>query len=311
MSDSVEKVVVIGSGPAGYTAALYAARAALKPLVLAGSPPNLPGGQLMITTDIENFPGFPKGIAGPELMELFKQQAERFGTRILEENAVSVDLSKRPFTVKHDGGETKAETLIVATGASAQWTNAKGETTYQNRGVSACATCDGFFFRNLDVLVVGGGDTAMEEATYLTNHARKVTVIHRRDALRASQVMQDRAKNNPKISFLWDSVVEEIVGDGKKMQGAMVKNVKTSAVTKVEAQGLFVAIGHKPNTEAFAGQLDLDDKGYIKTAPGTTRTSIPGVFAAGDVQDSVYRQAITAAGTGCMAAIEVERFLAH
>ncbi len=311
MSDKVEKVVIIGSGPAGYTAALYAARAALEPLVLAGTVPNLPGGQLMITTDIENFPGFPKGIGGPELMDLFKAQAERFGTRVLEENAVSVDLSRRPFTVTHDGGTTRAEALIVATGASAMWTNAKGEKEYQTRGVSACATCDGYFFRNLDVLVVGGGDTAMEEATYLTNHARKVTVIHRRDQLRASKVMQERARNNPKIGFLWDSVVEEIVGDGKKMQGALVKNVKTGAVTRVEAQGLFVAIGHKPNTEIFAGKLELDDKGYVKTQPGTTRTSVPGVFAAGDVQDSVYRQAITAAGTGCMAAIEVERFLAH
>lgn len=311
MSDNVEKVVVIGSGPAGYTAALYAARASLKPLVIAGSVPNLPGGQLMITTDIENFPGFPKGIAGPELMDLFKAQAERFGTRILEENALSVDFSKRPFTVKHDGGETKAETVIVATGASAQWTGAKGEKTYQNRGVSACATCDGFFFRGKEVLVVGGGDTAMEEATYLTNHASKVTVIHRRDQLRASKVMQDRAKTNPKIAFLWDSIVEEIVGDGQKVQGVMVKNVKTGEVTKVAAQGLFVAIGHKPNTEVFAGKLELDDKGYVKTQAGTTRTSVPGVFAAGDVQDSVYRQAITAAGTGCMAAIEAERFLAH
>ena len=309
MSDNVEKVVIIGSGPAGYTAALYAARANLKPLVLAGSPPNLPGGQLMITTDIENFPGFPKGIAGPELMDLFKAQAERFGTRILEQNVVEVDFSSRPFRIKHDEGETRAETIIVATGASATWTNAKGEKDYQNRGVSACATCDGFFFRGKEVLVVGGGDTAMEEATYLTNHATKVTVIHRRDALRASKVMQDRARANPKIAFLWDSVVEEIVGDGKKVQGVMVKNVKTGKVTRVEAQGLFVAIGHKPNTEVFAGKLDLDDKGYIKTVPGSTRTSVAGVFAAGDVQDSVYRQAITAAGTGCMAAIEAERFL--
>jgi len=311
MADNVEKVVIIGSGPAGYTAALYAARAALKPMVLAGSVPNLPGGQLMITTVIENFPGFPKGIAGPELMDLFKAQAERFGTRIVEENVVEVDLTSRPFRIKHDTGETKAEAIIVATGASAVWSGAKGEATYRNRGVSACATCDGFFFRGKEVLVVGGGDTAMEEATYLTLHASKVTLVHRRDQLRASKVMQDRARNNPKISFLWDSVVEEVLGDGDKMQGASIKNVKTGALTKVDAQGLFVAIGHKPNTEVFAGKLDLDDKGYIKTAPGTTRTSVPGVFAAGDVQDSVYRQAITAAGTGCMAAIEVERFLAH
>ena len=311
MAEKVENVVIIGSGPAGYTAALYAARASLSPVVLAGTIPNLPGGQLMITTEVENYPGFPKGITGPELMDLFRAQAERFGARILEENAEAVDFSARPFRIRHDNGELLAKVVIVATGATAQWTCAKGEDQYRNRGVSACATCDGFFFRGKDVLVVGGGDTAMEEATYLTNHARKVTIVHRRDQLRASKVMQERARANPKIGFLWDSVVEEIVGDGQKVQGALVKNVKTGAQSRVDADGLFVAIGHKPNTELFVGKLDLDPKGYVKTVPGTTRTSVEGVFSAGDVQDPVYRQAITAAGTGCMAAIEAERFLAH
>ncbi len=309
MAPTTEKVVIIGSGPAGYTAGIYAARASLNPLLLAGTIPFVPGGQLMITTEVENFPGFPKGVTGPELMELFKAQAERFGTRILDESAVEVDFSSRPFRVKADSTEVLAQSVIIATGASAMWTGAKGEKTYQSRGVSACATCDGFFFKNKDVLVVGGGDTAMEEATYLTNHARKVTVVHRRDALRASKIMQEKAKRNPKISFLWNSVVEEVVGDGKKMTGAQVKNLQTGAASLVEAQGLFVAIGHKPNTELFAGKLELDAKGYIKTNPGTTRTNVPGVFAAGDVQDAYYRQAITAAGTGCQAAIEVERFL--
>ena len=310
MAETVEKVVIIGSGPAGYTAALYAARAALKPLVIAGAVPNLPGGQLMTTTEIENFPGFPKGVSGPELMDLFRQQAERFGSRVLEENVVSVDFSARPFRVKHDSGEALASTAILATGASAQWLGVPGEETYKNRGVSACATCDGFFFRNMDVLVMGGGDTAMEEALFLTNHARKVTIVHRRDELRASKVMQDRAKAHPKIEFAWSSVIAEVVGDGKRMQGALLKHVRTGAITRVEAQGLFVAIGHKPNTGIFAGQVELDAKGYVKVQPGTPRTSVPGVFAAGDVQDSVYRQAVTAAGTGCMAAIEAERFLA-
>jgi len=312
MQGNTENVVIIGSGPAGYTAAIYAARAALNPVVLAGTIPHLPGGQLMTTTDIENFPGFPKGIAGPELMDLLKAQAERFGTRVLDESVSSVDFSSRPFRVRYGSGqELRAQTVIISTGASAQWTNAKGEEQYKSRGVSACATCDGFFFRNMDVLVVGGGDPAMEEAIYLTKHARKVTVIHRRDELRASKIMQERAKANPKVSFIWDSVVDEVVGDGKRLKGVILKNLKTGAQTTVEAQGLFVAIGHKPNTDLFVGQLDLDEKGYIKTLPGTPRTNIPGVFAAGDVQDSVYRQAITAAGSGAAAAIEAERFLSH
>ena len=311
MAQSTEKLVIIGSGPAGYTAGIYAARAALNPLLFAGTIPFTPGGQLMITTEVENFPGFPKGVTGPGLMELFKAQAERFGTRVVEESAIEVDLKSRPFRVKADSQEVLAESIIIATGASAMWSGAKGEEAYKNRGVSACATCDGFFFKNLDVLVVGGGDTAMEEATYLTKHARKVTIVHRRDALRASKIMQDKAKKNPKIAFVWNSVVEEVLGDGKKMNSARLKNVLNGEVQQVEAQGLFVAIGHKPNTELFAGKIDLDAKGYVKTTPGTTRTSVPGVFAAGDVQDPLYRQAVTAAGSGCQAAIEVERFLEH
>jgi len=311
MAHTPEKLVIIGSGPAGYTAGLYAARAALNPLLLAGTLPFTPGGQLMTTTDVENYPGFPKGVTGPELMALFRAQAERFGTRVLDENAVEVDLKARPFRVKHDAGEVHAESVIIATGASAMWTGAKGEETYKNHGVSACATCDGFFFKNLDVLVVGGGDTAMEEATYLTKHARTVTLVHRRDALRASKIMQDKAHKNPKIAFVWNSVVDEVFGDGKRMKGARLKNLVTGETRQLEAQGLFVAIGHKPTTELFVGQLELDVKGYIKTSPGTTRTSVPGVFAAGDVQDPVYRQAVTAAGSGCQAALEVERFLEH
>ncbi len=306
-----EKLVIIGSGPAGYTAGIYAARAALNPLMVAGTIPFTPGGQLMTTTEVENYPGFPKGVTGPELMELFRAQAERFGTRVLDENAVEVDFKDRPFRVKYDSGEVHADSVIIATGASAMWTFAKGEEAYKNHGVSACATCDGFFFKNLDVLVVGGGDTAMEEATYLTKHARSVRVVHRRDGLRASKIMQDKARKNPKISFVWNSVVEEIFGDGKRMKGARLKNLVTGEVQTLEAQGLFVAIGHKPTTELFAGKLELDVKGYIKTSPGTTRTSVPGVFAAGDVQDPVYRQAFTAAGSGCQAALEVERFLEH
>lgn len=307
--NKVEKVVIVGSGPAGYTAAIYAARAALEPVLVAGTIPNLPGGQLMITTEVENYPGFPKGVTGPELMDLFKAQAERFGTRLVDENAIEIDLSKRPFRVATDGGEIFAETLIIATGASAIWTGAKGEDSYKNRGVSACATCDGFFFKERDVLVVGGGDTAMEEATYLTKHARTVTIVHRRGELRASKIMQDRAKSNPKIRFAWNSVIDEVVGDGKRMQGALLRDTVSGEKRSIDAQGLFIAIGHKPNTELFDGQLTVDAKGYIKTEPGTTKTSVPGVFAAGDVQDPTYRQAITAAGSGCMAAIEAERFL--
>ncbi len=309
MAQRIEKVVIIGSGPAGLTAAIYAARAALDPVLFAGAAPNLPGGQLMITTEVENYPGFPKGVTGPELMQLFREQAERFETEILDENVTSVDLSQRPFKVTYEGGELYARTLIIATGASALWTGAEGEEQYKNRGVSACATCDGFFFKNMDVLVVGGGDTAMEEATYLTKHARKVTLVHRRDQLRASKIMQERAKQNPKIEFAWNQVIEKVVGDEKRMKGAILRNVQTGELRTVDAQGLFLAIGHKPNTELVAGKVEMDEKGYIKTVPGSTCTSVPGLFAAGDVQDPVYRQAITSAGSGCMAAIEAERLL--
>jgi thioredoxin reductase (NADPH) len=308
------KVVIVGSGPAGYTAAIYAARANLEPVVFAGGPSEsdprrVPGGQLMITTEVENYPGFPEGVTGPELMERFQKQAERFNTLIHLENVVKLDLSKRPFHVKGETHEYLAQSVIIATGASAKWTGVKGEDTYMNRGVSACATCDGFFFKGADVLVVGGGDTAMEEALYLSKLCNSVTVIHRRDTLRASKIMQDRAKANPKIRFLWDSVIEEIVGDERGVTGAIVKNLKTGDSKKVDAKGIFIAIGHQPTTELFRDALKLQPNGYVWVQPGTTRTSIEGVFACGDVMDPTYRQAITAAGTGCMAAIEAERWM--
>ncbi|NPD29628.1 thioredoxin-disulfide reductase [Corallococcus exiguus] len=313
--DKIQKVTIIGSGPAGYTAAIYAARANLEPVVFAGGPTlehpqRVPGGQLMVTTDVENYPGFPEAITGPELMERFQKQAERFGTVIHMENVTKVDFSKRPFLLESESGlQVRSETVIISTGATAKWLNVKGEDTYKNRGVSACATCDGAFFKKQDVLVVGGGDTAMEEATYLAKIVNHVTLIHRRDSLRASKVMQERALNNPKISFMWDSAVEEVVGDGKGMTGAVVRNLKTGDSKLVNAHGLFVAIGHTPNTELFQGILETHQGGYLKTIPGSTRTNIEGVFACGDVQDSYYRQAITAAGTGCMAAIDAERWL--
>jgi thioredoxin reductase (NADPH) len=313
--DKIQKVTIIGSGPAGYTAAIYAARANLEPVVFAGGPTlehpqRVPGGQLMVTTDVENYPGFPEAITGPELMERFQKQAERFNTVIHMENITKVDFSQRPFLLESESGmKVRSETVIISTGATAKWLNVKGEDTYKNRGVSACATCDGAFFKKQDVLVVGGGDTAMEEATYLAKIVNHVTLIHRRDSLRASKVMQERALNNPKISFLWNSAVEEVVGDGKGMTGAVVRNLKTNDSQLVKAHGLFVAIGHTPNTELFQGILETHQGGYLKTVPGSTRTNIPGVFACGDVQDSYYRQAITAAGTGCMAAIDAERWL--
>lgn len=314
MAKDIEKVAIIGSGPAGYTAAIYAARANLTPVMFAGGPAEndpqrVPGGQLMITNDVENYPGFPESITGPELMERFQKQAERFGTRIHMENVISVDFSKRPFHLRGESKEVWSQTVIIATGASAKWLNVKGEETYKNRGVSACATCDGFFFKDQDVLVVGGGDTAMEEATYLSKICKTVTLVHRRDTLRASKIMQERAKANPKIRFLWHSVVEEVVGDAKGMTGAQVRHVQSNALTFVPAQGLFVAIGHVPNTHLFSGKLELHENGYLKTVPGSTRTSAPGVFACGDVQDHFYRQAVTAAGTGCMAAIDAERWM--
>ncbi len=309
-----KKVVIVGSGPAGYTAAIYAARANLEPVVFAGGPSEsdarrVPGGQLMITTEVENYPGFPTGVTGPELMEHFQKQAERFNTVIHMENVVQLDLSKRPFHVKGETKEYLAQTVIIATGASAKWLNVKGENEFMNRGVSACATCDGFFFKNTDVIVVGGGDTAMEEANYLSKMCKSVTVIHRRDTLRASKIMQERSLKNPKIKFLWDSAIEEVVGDTKGVTGARVKNFKTGEVTTVAAQGVFVAIGHVPTTELFKDVLKLQANGYLWVEPGTSKTSIEGVFASGDVSDSTYRQAITAAGTGCMAAIEAERWM--
>jgi thioredoxin reductase (NADPH) len=308
------KVVIVGSGPAGYTAAIYAARANLSPVVFAGGPSEsdarrVPGGQLMITTEVENYPGFPASITGPELMEAFQKQAERFHTVVHMENVVKLDLSKRPFHVKGESKEYLAETVIIATGASAKWLNVKGEDAFMNRGVSACATCDGFFFKNTDVLVVGGGDTAMEEANYLSKMCSLVTVVHRRDSLRASKIMQERALNNPKIKFIWDSAIEEVVGDQKGVTGAIVKNLKTGDSKKVDAKGVFVAIGHVPTTELFKETLKLQANGYLWVQPGTAKTSIEGVFAAGDVSDATYRQAVTAAGTGCMAAIEAERWM--
>jgi thioredoxin reductase (NADPH) len=309
------KVVILGSGPAGLTAAVYASRAELKPLVLEGGggddPTDAPGGQLMLTTDVDNYPGFPKGILGPELMEAMRKQAERFGTEIVAGEAKAVDLSRRPFVLTLEKGEVEADTLIVATGARARWLGLPEELEFRTKigGVSACATCDGFFCKGKELLVVGGGDTAMEEATYLTKFASKVTVVHRRDELRASKAMQTKARNNPKIAWLLDSVVEKILGGpGEGVTGARIRNVKTGAVTDVAAGGIFMAIGHTPNTSLFSGQLDMDEAGYLLTRDGTA-TSKPGVFAAGDVADHRYRQAVTAAGTGCMAAIDAERFL--
>jgi thioredoxin reductase (NADPH) len=315
MADTPHAVTIIGSGPAGYTAAIYAARANLKPVLYAGGPAlddpaRVPGGQLMITTDVENYPGFPEAVTGPDLMERFKAQAERFGTVVHMENVSRVDLSARPFTLWTESGVSlRSETLIIATGASAKWLNVPGEAEYSNRGVSACATCDGAFFKGEDVLVVGGGDTAMEEATYLSKIVNKVTLLHRRDQFRASKIMQHRVLTTPKISVVWNTVVEELLGDGKRLTGARVKNVKSGETTTLPAGGLFVAIGHKPTTQLFDDWLEMDDVGYLKTVPGSTRTSLDGVFACGDVQDAFFRQAVTAAGTGCMAAMEAERFL--
>jgi thioredoxin reductase (NADPH) len=306
LSDVLD-VLILGAGPAGYTAALYAARANLKPVMLAGPQP---GGQLTITTDVENYPGFPKGIMGPELMDVMREQAARFGTEIVLATAEKVDFSKRPFTVTADDGKTyKAKSVIVSTGASARLIGLESESTYMGRGVSACATCDGFFYRGKKVIIIGGGDTAMEEATFLTKFA-DVVVVHRRDELRASKIMQERAKKNPKISFIWDSRLQEVMGDGNKVTGAKLENVKTGEVTEMPIDGVFIAIGHQPNTKFLADHLPMDENGYLKVEPGTTRTPIEGVFAAGDVQDHVYRQAVTAAGTGCMAAIDAERWLA-
>lgn len=304
-------VLIVGSGPAGYTAAIYAARAGLKPLLVAGMQP---GGQMTITSDVENYPGFAEPIQGPWLMEQMQKQAEHVGARIVQDVIVQADLSRRPFACVGDSGDTYVgDVLIVATGASARWLGIPGEEALRGFGVSACATCDGFFFRGKQVAVAGGGNTAVEEAIYLTNHAAKVVLIHRRDSLRAEKIMQDRLFANPKVSVIWDTVVDEATGSGSPTTLASLKlrNVKTGAASTLNVDGLFVAIGHKPNTDIFKGQLKLDDEGYVITRPGSTETNIPGVFAAGDVQDRVFRQAVTAAGTGCMSAIEAGHFLAH
>lgn len=313
MSEAIEKVktLIIGSGPAGYTAGIYAGRAALNPVMYQGMQP---GGQLTITTEVENFPGYPEGTEGPAMMEDLKKQAERYGTDVRWGEITEVDLSKRPFICKADDGKIiEAETVIIATGASAKWLGIPSEQEFNGGGVSACATCDGFFYKGLDVAVVGGGDTAAEEASYLANICNKVYMIVRRDELRASVPMQERVKKNPKIEILWNHNTKEITGkkEGftKEVTGVTLINNKTNEEKKINISGFFVAIGHTPNSGIFKGQLDMDETGYIKTIPGTTATNIPGVFAAGDVQDKHYRQAITAAGTGCMAAIEAERFI--
>ena len=301
------KVVIIGSGPAGLTAAIYTARANLEPIVFEGIQA---GGQLTLTTAVENYPGFPDGIMGPDLIDAMRNQARRFGAKCVLAEVNSVDLSKRPFNVIAGEMALEAETLIIASGASAKFLGLPSERRLLGQGVSTCATCDGFFFNGKEVVVIGGGDTAMEEVTFLTKYATKATVIHRRDKLRASKIMQDRAFKNKKIDFIWDSVVEEILGDKEKgVIGVRIKNVKTEEFWEKECQGVFIAIGYTPNTKLFEGQLDMDRGGYIITKSDTTETSIPGVFAAGDVQDHRYRQAITAAGTGCMAAIDAEKFL--
>ena len=305
------KVLIIGSGPAGYAAAIYAARANLEPIMVQGLEP---GGQLTITTDVENYPGFADVIQGPWLMEQMAGQAEAVGTRLIHDMVVAVDFGKRPFVCTGDSGDVYVgETVIICTGAQAKWLGLESEQRFMGFGVSACATCDGFFFRGREVAVIGGGNTAVEEALYLTNHASKVTLVHRRDALRAEKILQDRLFRNDKIDVLWDHVLAEIEGGSAppSVTGIAVRHVKTGAVQRIPLSGVFIAIGHRPNTELFAGQLTMDDEGYIQTMADSTKTNVPGVFAAGDVQDKVFRQAVTAAGTGCMGALEAEKFLAE
>ncbi|HEX4923270.1 MAG TPA: thioredoxin-disulfide reductase [Bdellovibrionales bacterium] len=303
---AVEKVIIIGSGPAGLTAALYTSRALLKPLMFEGE---MPGGLLTTTTDVENYPGFPEGIMGPELMENMRKQAERFGTRFITQNVTKVDFKSRPFKVWVGDKLYESSTVIVSTGASSKMLGIPSEQTYWAKGVSTCATCDGAFFKNVPVAVIGGGDSAMEEANFLTRFASRVFIIHRRDSFRASKIMADRALKNPKVEPVWNSTVDEIFGDGKLVKGIRVKDVNTGATREIALEGVFVAIGHQPNSQLFKGQLDMTDVGYIKTKPHSSYTSVDGVFACGDLQDHVYRQAITAAGSGCMAAIDAERWL--
>jgi thioredoxin reductase (NADPH) len=304
------KLVIIGSGPAGYTAAIYAARAMLQPIMIQGFQP---GGQLTITTDVENYPGFADVIQGPWLMEQMQKQAEHVGTRIVTDHVKKADLSKRPFRLETDSGDVYiADTLILATGAQARWLDLPSEQKFKGYGVSACATCDGFFYRDKEVVVIGGGNTAVEEALFLTNFASKVTIVHRRDSFRAEKILQDRLKKNPKISVIWNNVLEDVHGDDDplKVRSITLRNVATGALTKKTADGVFIAIGHSPATELVVGQLKLKPSGYVETAPNSTATSVPGVFAAGDITDDIFRQAVTAAGMGCMAALEAEKFLA-
>jgi thioredoxin reductase (NADPH) len=315
MTTHRSKVLIIGAGPAGYTAAIYAARASLEPVLVQGM---TPGGQLTITKDVENYPGFADPVEGPHLMEQMRAQAERYGTKMFFDIITDVDFTQRPFVCKADSGdEFVADAVIIATGAQARWLGIPGEQHFQGAGVSACATCDGFFFRGKEVAVIGGGNTALEEALYLTHHASKVTLVHRRDSFRGERILQERVAAHPKIEVVWDSVVEEILGAGsdsftdpKRVTGVRLRNVKTDTVSERTLDGVFVAIGHDPATKLFKGKLRMDDEGYLVTAPDSTRTDVDGVFAAGDVKDKVFRQAVTAAGMGCMAALEVERFLA-
>lgn len=303
------KVLIIGSGPAGYTAAIYTARANLQPLLVSGM---TPGGQMTVTSDVENYPGFAAPVNGPWLMDQMKLQAEHVGTEMINDTIVSIDLNSNPKKAIGDSGDVYlADAVIIATGAQAKWLGIPSEKTYQGKGISACATCDGFFYKNKEVVVVGGGNSAVEEALFLTNFATKVTVVHRRDSFRAEKIMQDRLFKHPKIEVVWDSTVEEITGDGKSVQGVRIKNVKTGVESNLKTDGVFVAIGHKPATDLFVGQITIDKDGYIVTKPDSTATNIDGVFAAGDVKDKVFRQAVTAAGMGCMAALEADKYLAN